>query len=70
MRNAERDFYRKYYAQMVGGRVIQTGVTTDGFPLLVLKMPSGTTYQCELSQDPEGNGPGFLFGLPTPGDTR
>lgn len=66
MNKAQQAFYRKYYATLIGGTIVQTGVTDDGWPQLVVKMPTGETYTCEVSQDPEGNGPGFLFGLPEP----
>jgi hypothetical protein len=44
-------------------------VEVDGgaeFPAFTVKTPSGETFVVEVSRDPEGNGPGFLFGLPTP----
>ena len=65
----ERKFYTDYYTQLVGGKITGFILTEDEednlwptFTILVGKK----TYEIELSQDEEGNGPGFLFGLPTP----
>jgi hypothetical protein len=62
----QRRFYQAYYGSMIGGTVVKIDITLDGFPQFVLMKPDGTAYLCEVSCDPEGNGPGFLFGLPTP----
>jgi hypothetical protein len=38
----------------------------DGFPTFTIRFANGEVGQIEISQDPEGNGGGFVFGLPTP----
>jgi hypothetical protein len=63
--NDERKFYSRYYAALKGGTI----VSVDGgaeFPKFTVKTPSGELFEVEVSRDPEGNGPGFLFGLPAP----
>lgn len=60
-----RKFWRDYYKSLEGGRIVKTGVKDDGFPYLVVEK-NGERFECDISADPEGNGPGFLFGLPTP----
>jgi hypothetical protein len=57
-----KKFYEKYYQGLVGKKVLAAGVTPDGFPYM--ELDSGE--RIEVSQDEEGNGPGFLFGLPKP----
>lgn len=56
------EFYDRYYRQLIGKKVTGIGCTADGFWFFVLD--SGE--RIEISQDEEGNGPGFLFGLPIP----
>lgn len=36
----------------------------EQMPVLVCRTQDGQTVELAISQDPEGNGPGFLFGLP------
>ena len=69
-----KDFYKKYYGQLVGGSI--TGFALEGddegneWPTfkVMIKGKNGKRRQVtiEVSCDPEGNAPGFLFGLPTP----
>jgi len=35
----------------------------DGFPSFTVKFKDGEIGQIQISQDPEGNGGGFIFGL-------
>ena len=63
------DWEKKYVSALKGGKIVSTGVTSDGFPYFEVEKGRGATkvkYRVEVSQDPEGNGPGFLFGLPMP----
>jgi hypothetical protein len=69
MRDAE--FHRKYFGQLVGAKIIDFILTEDedGFyawPTFKAELRDGTVVVLELSQDQEGNGPGWLFGLPDP----
>jgi hypothetical protein len=64
----EFDFIKNYYSGAIGGRIVGIKVHDDEYsgelwPVIVIEN-NGETFECELSQDPEGNGPGFLFGLP------
>lgn len=56
---------RKYLAPLVGGKIVGVGVSAYGFPQIkVDSMENGFTGTIEISRDTEGNGPGFIFGLP------
>jgi hypothetical protein len=64
-------FWSKYYGSLVGAEILSfDGMTEsdfgDGFPSFTVKFADGTLTQIEISQDPEGNGGGFIFGLKTP----
>lgn len=69
-----KEFYRRYYKQLVGATVIEfVGMNKDedmqwdeGFPCFKVKFKDGTYGLLEISRDPEGNGGGFVFGLPLP----
>ena len=72
-----REFYRRYYQQLLGATIITfEGMNRDsdsdtyhldeGFPCFKLKFKDGTYGLIEISRDPEGNGGGFIFGLPFP----
>jgi len=61
----EKKWMLEYYGGAVGMKITAVGVSEDGFPFLVGKK-GGETYRLEVSMDEEGNGPGFLFGLPMP----
>ncbi len=51
-----------YYKQLEGWTVKKfLGEDEDGFPQFVLKKPNQKDLLIEVSQDPEGNGGGFLF---------
>ena len=59
----ELDYVKEHMSVLQGARVIDaTALDDDGevFPILLMRTPGGTFYQCELLMDPEGNGPGFL----------
>jgi hypothetical protein len=60
------EFYYRYYKQLLGRKIINIGCTEDGF--WYFKLDNG--LQIEISCDEEGNGPGFLFGLPHPGPAK
>ena len=65
------DFYRRYYKQLEGATItkFQGMVDEDGldpFPKFYAKAKDGTKLTLEISRDEEGNGGGFIFGLPIP----
>ena len=73
MRIKANAFWDKYYRQLVGATVVEfVGVVPDeleewiSFPTLFVRLKDGTVCELQISQDPEGNGGGFIFGLPTP----
>jgi hypothetical protein len=75
MRLEANAFWDKYYRQLEGATVVQfVGVIPDedepyiAFPTLVVRLKDGSICELEISQDPEGNGGGFIFGLPHPDD--
>lgn len=74
MSHPDAAFLRRYLAPLKGGTITGVKVKTEddfgyaqAWPTLVVKAKDGTVYEVEVSQDEEGNGPGFLFGLPHPG---
>lgn len=62
----KHDWLRTYIAPLKGRTIKGVGVSDDGFPYFDLDDGS----RIEVSQDEEGNGPGFLFGLPRPEPVR
>ena len=78
-RQVERTWMIAYLTPAVGCTIIEIGVGEDeegeeGYPYLKLRRPATRTAEAEemtieVSQDEEGNGPGFLFGLPSPGSS-
>lgn len=56
------EWLKKYLKGAVGRKIVKVDVSEDGFPQLILD--NGAIL--EISQDEEGNGPGFIFGLPDP----
>lgn len=66
------DFWNKYYGQLVGAKILSfEGMNTeddygDGFPEFKVLLPNRTIALISISQDPEGNGGGFIFGLENP----
>ena len=61
------EFWTRYYQQLCGFTVIAVSIS-EGFPQLTCVKNRGTddekVIRLEISQDEEGNGPGFLFGVP------
>lgn len=62
-----------YMKALVGGKIIEAGMGdvvlgeygfgNEGFPYFIVEK-NGEQFRVEVSQDSEGNGAGFLFGLP------
>ena len=61
----EKNFYELMMRHMIGGVITEVGQDEDGFLWFEFDR-DGEVFRCEVSQDEEGNGPGFLFGLPCP----
>lgn len=68
---AEVTFLSRYYGQLKGATIVDVLAGIDDsmghvevWPTLKIRLASGDEVQVEVSRDPEGNGPGFLMGLP------
>jgi hypothetical protein len=63
----ELSFYDRYFSQLVGAKILGFEMTRDEdfeyWPTFVVRLKSGEEITIEISQDEEGNGPGFIFGL-------
>jgi hypothetical protein len=64
------EYFAKYYGDLVGATILSfDGMQNedcdfgDGFPSFTVKFKDGEVGQIQISQDPEGNGGGFIFGL-------
>jgi hypothetical protein len=68
------EFWNKYYGSLEGARILKfEGMNTeddlgDGFPEFSVRFANGEVGIISISQDPEGNGGGFIFGLALPAD--
>ena len=67
---SSNEFFTKYYGDLVGATILSfDGMQNedcdfgDGFPSFTVKFKDGEIGQIQISQDPEGNGGGFIFGL-------
>ena len=64
-KDQRNEWLKTYLGSMVGSTIKSVGVSDDGYPFFVIEK-GRESYTVEISQDEEGNGPGFLFGLPKP----
>ena len=65
------DFWNDYYKSLEGATIVKfAGMNDtengDWFPCFQVKFANGKNGFIEISQDPEGNGGGFIFGLEMP----
>lgn len=66
----EKQFLEEYYGQLVGMTVekVEVTITDDmGYPEVwpaIFFKKGDLRIKSEISRDPEGNGPGFLFQAP------
>lgn len=63
MDSREREYWKRYYGQMVGYTVTAVKVEEDGTPVLTI-MNGKDGLEVGIMCDPEGNGPGFIDSLP------
>lgn len=65
---SEVKWTEKYYSFLVGAKVTGVSAVEDEegwvWPTITIEK-DGQTFELEVGRDPEGNGPGFLFGLPS-----
>jgi len=67
-------FWQDYYGSLDGATIIKfNGFSYDDedecmsdFPTFDVRLKDGSLLVIEVSQDEEGNGGGFIFGLPLP----
>ena len=62
-RQEEVKYLTKYYSTLVGGKITDFHLTLgegELWPTFTIKVGK-MTYTVEVSQDPEGNGPGHLI---------
>lgn len=67
------DWMRKYLAPLVGARITKVGVVADDggqhgetWPVLHVELADGQRLKLQICRDAEGNGAGFIHGLPSP----
>jgi hypothetical protein len=63
-------FYEDYFGVLVGAKILSFKMAVDPdegdyWPTFLVKLADDSIIEIEVSQDEEGNGPGFIFGLPT-----
>lgn len=72
MIDTHKKFYTTYYKQLEGATIDKVELVQDEYdsyidwPTLHVTLSDGSKMKLEVSQDEEGNGAGFLFGLPLP----
>jgi hypothetical protein len=72
MAKLKSDFHTLYYSGLEGATIVRfvemRGDEFGGkpFPVFLVKFADGSIGEIEISQDEEGNGGGFVFGLPSP----
>lgn len=66
-------FYGGYFGQLVGATILEFHLAVDEedewgeyWPTFKVRLADGSERTIEISQDEEGNGPGFIFGLDSP----
>jgi hypothetical protein len=68
----EKEYLEKYYGELVGAKIIDFSIVAENdygvnfWPTFIVELVDKQTRVIEISQDPEGNGPGFIFGLSNP----
>lgn len=69
----ENKWLEYYYSGAIGFKIVAATISPDGFPQLICQRGRGKNREeivLEVSRDEEGNGPGFLFGLPIPDEPQ
>ena len=73
---AHRRWWQAYLAPLKDATIKAAGLKMlpdddilEEWPVLLIETVDGKMLEVTISRDPEGNGPGFLFGLPMPDTT-
>lgn len=67
MSHPDAVWLRRYLAPLVASVIIEVDVLEEdegAWPILVVVTKDRETFRLEISRDEEGNGPGFIHGLP------
>lgn len=65
----DRKWTQAYLQGCVGFKIVGATLSKDDFPQIIIQRGRGKSREeivLEISRDEEGNGPGFVFGLPIP----
>ena len=69
----EKEYYSKYYSELIGATIDSFQMVVEDntynvefWPTFIVTLKNGESRVLQISQDPEGNGPGFIFGLTNP----
>lgn len=68
----DKEWKQKYYSFLKGAKIVNVEVFEDdlftgadkNWVCITIEKAEGVRYELQLSRDEEGNGPGFMFGLP------
>jgi hypothetical protein len=65
----EAMWQKMYYGNLINCKVVGVKTEVDEYssgvwPVILFEDQFGTIFEATVSRDPEGNGPGFMFGLP------
>jgi|DEB0MinimDraft_10_1074344.scaffolds.fasta_scaffold24447_2 hypothetical protein len=70
--SAEKQWMEGYYGSAVGLTITKFEIVEEDdfgveyWPVFTAVDKDGVEFRLEISRDPEGNGPGFMFGLTPP----
>jgi len=68
--NKRATWIREYLKPLVGCTITKVDANVEDelevWPAIQVTTKLGQVFNLEISQDEDGNGPGFIFGLPTP----
>lgn len=62
-----REWLAGYLRPLIGGEIEEVAATDEdgaAWPHIWVRLPTGEKCHLEISRDEEGNGPGFIFGIP------
>lgn len=67
----DRNFKLKYYSFLKDARIVSVEIFQDdmfngpdkNWPVITIEK-DGSFYELQISKDSEGNGPGYIFGIP------
>ena len=67
-----KKYYESYYGSLAGAVIDSVNIiiedeygNSEFWPTFNVTLKDGFKVVLEIAQDPEGNGPGFIFGLPS-----